>query len=419
MTARDNTSMAADPIMPEGLGKTLMVVTIVMTIVSSIVVAVRLYVRKLYDSFAVDDWMMLAGWILNIAHNASVIVLATYGMGAHDYELTAGMGHKISMWTIIWQFIYVLDGALIKSSIVVTMLRLANRREYKIILWTLFGLTWATWQISWPVAIFQCKPVSAAWTGVGDCKSGQKVILQVSYFVSAVNIFTDLATALTPILLLRHLQMPARTKYLTMAILSLGVFASVATTIRISYTWAYTAKSEQIYNIGKIVLLTVLECDLGLIAGSLPMLRRLFPSLNGSQAKSTNNVNSAIPGRSGDVTLVTIGGGRRGKGYKLEKSQHRSNLSATDGHFHDQRVAENNGNGDNTTDTTDNSVDNDGQESTRRMIHVTREVEQSSITEGGSDGVERAEQSHQSHIDYPDNRFQHAAGAGRGSPRAF
>ncbi|KAK7966474.1 uncharacterized protein PG986_000751 [Apiospora aurea] len=413
MTVRDNTSMVADPIMPEGLGRSLMVATIVMTILSSVAVVTRLYVRGLYNALAIDDWMMLAGWILNLAHNASVIVLATYGMGAHDYELTAGMGQKISMWTIIWQFIYVLDGALIKSSIVVTMLRLANRREYKIILWTLFGLTWATWQISWPVAIFQCKPVSAAWTGIGDCKSGQRVILQVSYFVSAVNIFTDLATALTPILLLRHLQMPAKGKYLTMAILSLGVLASVATTIRISYTWAYTATSEQIYTIGKIVLLTVLECDLGLIAGSLPMLRRLFPSLNPSRARSSNNVGSAIPGRPGDVTLVTIGGGRKNKGYKLENSQNGTHLSATDRRFHGRQMSKGE-----TNTTTDNSVDNDDHESTRRMIHVTREVEQNSIT-SGPDGLEYAEHSGHSHIDYPDNRFQQVAGASSGSPPAF
>ncbi|KAK8135717.1 integral membrane protein PTH11 [Apiospora sp. TS-2023a] len=416
MTVRDNASLASDPIMPEGLGLSLMVVTIVMTILASIAVAGRLYVRKLYNALAVDDWMMLAGWILNLGHNGSIIVLATYGMGAHDYEITAGMGQKISLWTIIWQFIYVLDGALIKSSIIVTMLRLANRKEYKIILWTLFGLTWATWQISWPVAIFQCKPVSAAWTGIGDCKSGQKVILQVSYFVSAVNIFTDLATALTPILLLRHLQMPDKAKYLTMAILSLGVTASVATTIRITYTWAYTAKSEQIYNIGKIVLLTVLECDLGLIAGSLPMLRRLFPSLNFSQAKSSNNVDSAIPGRSGDVTLVTIGGGRRKKGYKLDSSQHSTHLSETNNRFRDRKIAEDDGSKDNTTEN--NSIDTGDHESTRRMIHVTREIEQSSIT-GGPDAIEQAEHSDHSQIDYPDARFQHAAGASRGSPKVF
>ncbi|KAK8011914.1 hypothetical protein PG989_000174 [Apiospora arundinis] len=422
MTVRDPISMVADMITPEGLGQTLLVVTIVMTILATIAVALRLYVRHMYNSFAVDDWLMLAGWVVNIGHNASIIVLTLYGMGAHDDELTTGMKLKIALWTVIWQFIYVLDGALIKSSIIITMLRLANRRVYKIILWTLFGLAWATWQISWPVAIFQCKPVSAAWTGVGDCQSGQKVILQVSYFVSAVNIFTDLATALTPILLLRHLQMPAKVKYLTMFILSLGVLASVATTIRITYTWAYTNPVEQMYNIGKIVLLTVLECDLGLIAGSLPMLRRLFPSLNPSQSKPSNNANSNIPGRSGDVTLVTIGGGRRKKGYKLENSANGTNASVTDRCFHDHKAVDDGHGGSSAGSHDDAFADLDDQESTRstrRMIHFTREVEQSSIT-GGPSTLEHADGGgDRNHIDYPDNRFQQVSAAGRGNPKAF
>lgn len=158
------------------------------------------------------------------------------------------MQYKVGLWTMIWQFLYVLDGALIKSSIIWTLLRLATdlNKMYRNALWILFALSWIAWQISWPVAIFQCKPVSAAWGKPGDCTSGQAVILNVSYFVSAANIFTDVSTTLLPILLLRHLQMPKRMKLLTMGILSLGVFASVATTIRITYTWAYTVPTERL-----------------------------------------------------------------------------------------------------------------------------------------------------------------------------
>jgi hypothetical protein len=41
---------------------------------------------------------------------------------------------------------------------------------YRIILWMLFAFCWIVWQISWPVAIFQCKPVSAAWGEPGDVR---------------------------------------------------------------------------------------------------------------------------------------------------------------------------------------------------------------------------------------------------------
>lgn len=222
-----------------------------------------------------------------------------------------GMQYKMGFWTILRQFLYVLDVALIKSSIICTMLDLATKRKYKIVLWGLLALIWISWQVSWPVAVFQCKPVAAAWGQPGDCISGQKVIFKVSLFMSVVNIFTDLATALTPIMLLRHVQLAPRIKILTMIILSLGLLASVTTTVRIAYAWAFVTPNDRFYETGKIILATVLECDLGIIAGSSPMLRPLFPgylSSNPSRFKKSSRLAGG--------GLVTIGGERRAH-YKL------------------------------------------------------------------------------------------------------
>ncbi|KAM0431770.1 hypothetical protein ACHAPT_005020 [Fusarium lateritium] len=356
--AKDLTTTVYEPIQPEGLALVLLVVTIVFTILSILIAGLRFYVRISLNSFAVEDWMMLAGLILNIAHNASVIVLAYSGIGSRDSVITVGMQYKVGLWTIIWQFLYVLDGAIIKSSIIWTLLRLAKdlNKIYTKILWALFAFSWIVWQISWPVAIFQCKPVAAAWGEPGDCTSGQTVILRVSYFVSAANIFTDISTALVPMFLLRRLQMPKRTKLMTMGVLSLGVFASVATTIRITYTWAYTAPSGRFYEIGKIVLLTVLECDLGIIAGSMPMLRRLIRNLAPSYGASDKT-----PGRSGDVNLVTIGGTSGRRTHMKLSNAGASRTDEHENHFQDKES-------------------NDDDESTRRMIHITREVEQESIS---------------------------------------
>ncbi|RYO97410.1 hypothetical protein DL766_003977 [Monosporascus sp. MC13-8B] len=330
--AKDLTTTEYEPIRPEGLALSLLNVTIVFTILSSVVAALRFYIRISLHAFSVEDWLMLVGWIINLGHNAAVI------------------------------FLYVLDGAIIKSSIIWTILRLAKNlnRIYTNILWALFALCWIVWQISWPVAIFQCKPVSAAWGEPGDCTSGQTVILNVSYFVSAANIFTDIGTTLVPIFLLRHLQMPKKMKFLTMGILSLGVFASVATTIRITYTWAYTVPTERFYNIGYVVLLTVVECDLGIIAGSMPMLRCFFRNLVPSYGAS-----DGTPGRSPDVNLVTIGGtnGRRAR-IKLSNIGSSRADGDQDHHFQDKES-----NGDD--------------ESTRQIIHITREVEQDSVSGRG------------------------------------
>ncbi|RFU82157.1 gpcr, pth11-type [Trichoderma arundinaceum] len=355
--AKNLTTTEYEPIQPEGLALSLLVVTIVFTILSSIIAGLRFYVRISHSLFSVEDWLMLAGWIINLGHNAAIIVLSYSGIGSHDNIITVGMQFKMGLWTIIWQFLYVLDGALIKSSIIWTLLRLAKDLNpiYTRILWALFGFSWIVWQISWPVAIFQCKPVAAAWGEPGDCTSGQTVILNVSYFVSVANIFTDVSTALVPMFLLRHVQLPRKAKYSTVGILSLGVLASVATIIRISYTWAYTATVDRYYTIGKIVMLTVLECDLGIIAGSMPMLRQLLRSISPSFASG-----GATPNQSNDVNLVTIGGssGRR-TNMGLSNPGKGTNNDDQDDHFHDDN------------------------ESSRRIIHVTHSIEQDNVSDRG------------------------------------
>lgn len=42
--------------------------------------------------------------------------------------------------------------------------------------------------------------------------------------------------------------------------------------LRTVYTDAYSSDNNYLYNTGKIVLWTVVECGIGIIAGSLPML---------------------------------------------------------------------------------------------------------------------------------------------------
>jgi hypothetical protein len=124
-------------------------------------------------------------------------------------------------------------------------------------------------------------------------------------------------------------------------------------------------------------MLTVLECDLGIIAGSLPMLRRLVRSLSPSYGAS----GKVTPGSgSKGSNLVTIGGSGgvgRHTHIKLAGSAVELDTIHDVGEFEDKA-----GGG--------SGYSNDG-ESARRIIRVTREIDQSSDTlsrcgnAGGSD----------------------------------
>lgn len=51
--------------------------------------------------------------------------------------------------------------------------------------------------------------------------------------------------------------------------------ASIASVVRTAYTDAYSSEDNYLYKTGKIVLWTVIECGVGIIAGSLPMVKGL------------------------------------------------------------------------------------------------------------------------------------------------
>lgn len=61
--AKDLTTTEYEAIRPEGLALAMLVVTIAFTILSSVIVCLRFYVRLSLRSFAVEDWLMLFGWV--------------------------------------------------------------------------------------------------------------------------------------------------------------------------------------------------------------------------------------------------------------------------------------------------------------------------------------------------------------------
>lgn len=118
---------------------------------------------------------------------------------------------------------YVTSTALIKCSILWTLIRLTTQNKYRYPLYTLFVTSAAVGTVSFFVALLRCKPVNAAWTGEGKCLL-QTVIVGFSYGISALNILIDFSVAIIPVFLLREIRMERRLKVVTSFILSLGIF---------------------------------------------------------------------------------------------------------------------------------------------------------------------------------------------------
>jgi len=356
---------------PEGLAEAILVVTILFTIICIVVVGLRVWIRIKTRLFSMEDYLMCIGMALNMVHNGIVMYGCYTGIGTRDAKMGPGTMMEAAKVVLLWQLFYVTGSIFIKASICATLLRITIQRKYAYILWALIAVTAVSNLVAFSAALARCKPVSATWNPAAGTCLDQSIIITLTYVVSSVNIATDWSVAIIPIFILWNIQMRRKLKLITGSILGIGVLASCATIIRMPYSGAYSAKVDQLHGIGNIILWTVVECDLGIIAGSLPMLRTLFKSL--TKDYSTDEAYRHYNLHTGDNKLVTIG--RIKTGYNRTKNDGIENVATI--------VADNDSN---------QELDS---ESTRNIITVTR-VFETRTEDGGKDfemqvGVGRAD----------------------------
>ncbi|TDZ24413.1 hypothetical protein Cob_v003424 [Colletotrichum orbiculare MAFF 240422] len=166
-----------------------------------------------------------------------------------------------------------------------------------------------------------CRPVSFTWDKSidGHC-APSNIITSISYVISVLAIITDWTCAVVPTVVVWGLQMKSRVKASVCAVLGLGAIASAATIVRLPYLQYYNQPKNYLHNIANIVLWSIFECGIGIIAGSLPSLRRLLKfwldkSSKGSSYQNNNhsrpnklNGGSRYKDQSGEVQLNNLDG---------------------------------------------------------------------------------------------------------------
>lgn len=122
-----------------------------------------------------------------------------------------------------------------------------------------------------------------------------EVIVATGYFVSATSLVTDFSCAILPSVVLWKLQMNKRTKISVITILSLGFLASSATIVRLPGIKYFSARTEHLYHIGDVAIWTLIECGLGIIAGSVAMIKPLVGKIIGSVGHEARSGKGTVP----------------------------------------------------------------------------------------------------------------------------
>ncbi|TGO83634.1 hypothetical protein BPOR_0615g00020 [Botrytis porri] len=100
----------------------------------------------------------------------------------------------------------------------------------------------------------------------------------MAYGHGAVNVLTDFTLGIIPAFIVADLQITTRTKAAVAMTLALGSITSVCTLTRIAYINDLLHTSDYLYSIADVIILSIVEAAVGLIASCLATLKPLVRS---------------------------------------------------------------------------------------------------------------------------------------------
>ncbi|KAJ0116147.1 hypothetical protein J7T55_005093 [Diaporthe amygdali] len=279
-------------------------------------VGLRTYVRGvLTKSFMADDWLMLASQAVFTVSCTFILLGVDIGLGRHNRSLPQGQEIEALKWQALATATYVLNMMFIKLSIGFFLLRLAMQKRY---LYTIYGtmfvvLIWSLALFLWD--IFQCSPVPAQWDYTIPnlkCVSAQEVV-NAAYSLSVMTILTDWLFALLPIPMIWHVKMSAQAKATVVVVLGLGIFASIATLIRLKFLSDLTDTTDILFAGTEAMVWTLVEPGVAIVASSLVTIRPLLRKMRLKGFESTEQSHGLhFTGQSGSGAIGSRGATRSG-----------------------------------------------------------------------------------------------------------
>ncbi|KAH8763606.1 hypothetical protein F5883DRAFT_676241 [Diaporthe sp. PMI_573] len=304
-----------EPINPTGLGRAVEVVSVCLGVICTIVVSLRVWVRAGLSgastrTWGVEDYLAVVGTLPFLPSAVFAVYGARYGVGSHDAALPSQLYLiRATEYVIYWEILYFISSTIIKCAIGFTCIRLDRRKQILIPISINMAIMVVVAILALVFVFVNCTPLAATWNPS----------LQSATLSSAIQMVTDWVCAGIPFVIVAGLQMSRRKKVSVICILGLGVFASVATCVRMPYLKYYdTTKypTEIAYHLGVINITSNIECGLGIIGCSLPPLRKLFKFYYGSSHdgnyKYHGESENALGNSGRGIKLNSIGGNNGG-----------------------------------------------------------------------------------------------------------
>lgn len=282
-------------------GAPLVATCVVFLSLTWLAVGLRIYTRAVViKSLQEDDWLMLVAQLIFTLSCIFIFNGIHSGMGKHNAAITDGDDQATAlMWQALAAASYILNMMFIKMSIGIFLLRVSARRIYNWIICVSLAVVIIWSLVTFFYDIFQCSPIQKQWDfriQTGKCVSTSDLV-SAAYAISVMTILSDWLYALLPIPMLWSVKMSPQAKATVIIILGLGIFASVATLIRIRYLTVMQDLDDLLFVATQVMTWTVIEPGVAIIAASLATIRPLLRAMRvrgfGSTGRRTHSAPSA------------------------------------------------------------------------------------------------------------------------------
>ncbi|EXL69312.1 hypothetical protein FOPG_14715 [Fusarium oxysporum f. sp. conglutinans race 2 54008] len=238
-----------------------------------ITTSVRIWVRSALRSSGWDDYTIIIVTLLGIARFGVQVGQVSIGNGRHRWFIEPEDYVQNNKLGWVAQILLFASICLLKISILLLLLRIKDSRRVRYAAWGIMAGLVVTNFGCIIILLSECRPVSAYWTGVGECWN-PRIRIYYIYATIAFSILTDLICSLLPVLVIWNTSLPLKTKISVWALMSLGLVATGFGIARAASLGVVTSDLSWVYAITAIW--SNLELYLGIVGANLALSRSIF-----------------------------------------------------------------------------------------------------------------------------------------------
>ncbi|KAK5086256.1 hypothetical protein LTR70_007370 [Exophiala xenobiotica] len=242
-------------------------------------VAARVTARlpALDGTFGLDDWFIVAAWVLSMGFTIILNMLSYSGLGKDVWTLRFdNITETLKLFTIL-EKVYTPTTWFTKISILFLYLRLFPDHELRRTIKIGLGLCAASLVCLELACIFKCWPISYSWTFWDGEHGGKCTSMSGQGWANAsVNMFADIAVLILPLPTIWKLKLPIEKKLGIMAMFSVGLFVTVVSMVRLKTMKYFNFSANASWDFVELSLWSAIEIYVGIMCACMPGMRAFY-----------------------------------------------------------------------------------------------------------------------------------------------